>query len=98
MFLKATNKVLKEDNTTELKSILVEMDNATEETPQEERTKIYYDAVRKALNILSDNWKYILMWGQNELVDAKLNEDTEYNLSVKSTTMQVEAEDIYLLK
>ena len=99
MFLKATNRILKEDNTTTMRTVLVEMESATEDMPQEEKTAIYYRALRKALKILSNDWKDILMWGANEVVDAKLSKDSEYNLMVKSTTqgMDVEADDIFLL-
>jgi hypothetical protein len=97
MFLKAQYKVLNENNKVEQKIILVEMEYATEDTPQEERETIYYTAVRKAINILTPN-NEILMGGQFEIVDCKVNKGEEYNLQMKSKEVQVEDEDIYLLK
>lgn len=96
MFLKIQRKILKPDNTVELKSILVEMEAVSEESTQEERTTVYYNAVRKWVEILSTDGN-LLMWGQDEVVDAKLSNDPEYNLLVKSSEMDVDTNDIYLL-
>lgn len=97
MFLKMQRKLLKEDNTVEMKNILIEMEPATEETPQEERTTIYYNAIRKGVDILTWlNNKILILGGQDEIVDCKITEG-EYNILMKSSELQVEKDNIYLL-
>lgn len=97
MFLKSQRKILKDDNTIVMKSILVEMEAVSEDSTSEERGIVYYKALRKAVDILAKDW--LLLWGQEEIVDCKLSTDPEYNLMVKSTEqwMDVEPDDIYLL-
>lgn len=95
MYLKAQYKILTEDNKTEMKNIMVEMVEVSEESTPEEREDSYYTALRKAISILSE-WNNILQWGQFEVVDCKVT-DGEYNMQLKSTEMQVESNNIYSL-
>ena len=97
MFLKAQQKILSEDNTQEMKIIMVEMEEATLEDSKETRNNVYFSAVRRAVAILSEGNKILMGW-QFEVVECLVNKDEEYNLQMKSSEVQVENDNIYLIK
>lgn len=96
MFLKAQQKVLSEDNKQEMKIILVEMETATLEDTKEKRNNVYYTAVRKAVEILTEDNKILMGW-QFEVVDCKVTKGQEYNLQMKSSEVNVDDDNIHLI-
>ncbi len=98
MFLKMQRKLLKEDNTIEMKTILVEMEEVSEESSQEERTTVYYKSIRRWIDLITEwNNKILILGGQDEIVDCKISTDKEHNLLMKSSELQVEQDNIYSL-
>jgi len=76
MFLKATATILNgETKVREFKTILVEMEDSTEETTTEEHQAKYFETARKANSILTNNGQHIMTGWGNEIVNAELGEE-----------------------
>lgn len=84
MFLKAQAIILNaETKKREFKTILIEIATLPEDATTEQHADNYFQAAKKANEILTDNGKHIMTGWSNEMVNAELWPDNKLLVETK---------------